>query len=88
MNWNSPIHLLSLRQNNLIPKIMRKFKKIDENTWIETTEDIDGTIILFLVAIIAIVVLVGHWAYPKILSAINWCSQTFDSIAAWFDSIF
>lgn len=88
MNWNSPIHLLSLRQNNLIPKIMRKFKKIDDDTWMETTEDDNYSYSILIVLIIAGVIWVGKWIYDKILIAIAWCSQTIDAIGNWFSGIF
>lgn len=68
---------------------MKGFRKINNDTWVEFNEQDDGDgMFQFIIGGLIIVGMVGYWLYPKILAAINWCSQTIDAIGNWFSGIF
>lgn len=68
---------------------MKGFRKINNDTWVEfDDQNDDDNIFQFIIAGLIIVGIIGYWLYPKILAAINWCSQTIDAIGNWFSGIF
>lgn len=68
---------------------MKGFRKINNDTWVEFDDQDDGDgMFQFIMAGLIIVGMIGYWLYPKILAAINWCSQTIDAIGNWFSGIF
>ncbi len=68
---------------------MKGFRKINNDTWVEFNEqDDDDNIFQLIIIVLIILAMIGYWLYPKILAAINWCSQTIDAIGNWFSGIF